>query len=76
MTINSMMISATQGMQNGFNRIAVHTTQASSGTADTPTEQINNAMVGMHEDAINIRASLSVVKTADAILGTLVDLRA
>lgn len=73
MSINSIMLRGAQGIQAGVNR--------SEGAAGRIAGGVDSgdfaaSMVGLRSSEIQVKASANVVKAADEMLGTLIDLRA
>lgn len=74
MSISSIFASSTQGILAGMNRTAISAGRIAQGIANDPDAAA--AMVGLQQGAHDTRASLSVLKAADEMLGTLIDIRA
>lgn len=74
MSIGSIMSNGMLGMQTGINRTAISAGQIAGGITEDPNAAAT--MVGLTQGAIDTKASASVVKAADDILGTLIDIRA
>lgn len=73
MSINTVMSLGIQGIQAGFNRSGVAAGRiASDGNIDT--ERLASSMVDLRSSEIQVKASADVVKVADQMLGTLVDI--
>ena len=64
------MSSGLQNMQASINRTAI----AGSGL-DVENSDFAAKMVGMREGEIAVKAAGNVIKTADEILGTIIDIR-
>lgn len=71
MSISSVMSNAVHGLQSSINRTAVAGTRM---RVENP--EMAGAAVGMTQAAIESKASLNVIKVADELLGTLIDVRA
>jgi flagellar hook protein FlgE len=70
MSISSIMSSGLQNMQASINRTAI----AGSGL-NVENSDFAAKMVGMREGEIAVKAAGNVIKTADEILGTIIDIR-
>jgi flagellar hook-associated protein FlgK len=71
MSINSVLNTGMQGLQAGMNRTSI-----AAGRINVEDSNFADATVGMAQGAIESKASLNVIKAADEILGTLIDIRA
>lgn len=65
------VVLATQ--HSGMNRTAISSGQIAGGITEDPNAAAT--MIGLTQGAIDTKASASVVKAADDILGTLIDIR-
>ena len=74
MSIASIFSSAAQGVQAGINRTANSAGRIAQGISNDPDAAAT--MLGLNQGANDTRASLSVIKSADEMLGTLIDLKA
>jgi hypothetical protein len=77
MAINSIMGSAMQGIEKGFQgmrRVASEIASTQQTTQSKPTD-LSRAMVEMKQHANQTKASTKVLKAADDMLGTLIDER-
>lgn len=74
MTITSSLSAGLQGIQAGMQRVNLAGGRIAAGTidADVLATQAVEQLSGRHQ----VGLSVQVVKTADALLGTLIDLRA
>lgn len=70
MSISSIMSSGLQNMQASINRTAI----AGSGL-NVENDDFAAKMVGMRQGEIDVKAAANVIKTADQILGTIIDIR-
>ena len=71
MAISSILSNGMQMMQASMNR----TTIASSGL-DVQQDDFANRMVALREGEIGAKAAAGVIRTADQMLGTLIDIHA
>ena len=71
MAISSILSNGMQMMQASMNR----TTIASSGL-DVGQDDFANRMVALREGEIGAKAAAGVIRTADQMLGTLIDIHA
>lgn len=74
MSISSVMSLGMQGIQAGINRSEVAAGRI-AGAGDIESWDLASSMVGLKSSEIQVKASASVVKTGDQILGTLIDIR-
>lgn len=74
MSIGSVLSTGFQGMQSGINRTAIAAGKIAAGIAEDSNAA--STMISLNQGAIETKASASVVKTADEMLGTLIDLHA
>ena len=71
MSINSLLNTGMQSLQNSINRTAI-----AGSRMNVENDNMAGAAVGMMQGAIESKASLNVIKVADQVLGTLIDIRA
>lgn len=74
MSIGSTLSIGTQGMLNGMNRTAIAAGEIAGGITEDPDAA--GTMVGLSQGAIETKASTSVVKAVDEMLGSLIDIHA
>lgn len=74
MSITSALSTSAQGILAGINRTAISAGRIEQGVAGSP--EVAATMVGLSQGAIDTRASVSVLKAADEMLGTLIDIHA
>ena len=74
MSIGSIMSTGMSGMLLGMNRTAISSGKVAGGISED--QNAAATIVGLTQGAIDTKASASVVKAADDILGTLIDIRA
>lgn len=70
MSISSVLSMGLQNLQSSINRTAI----AGSGL-NVENGDLANKMVAMNQGAIDAKAAANVIKTADQILGTIIDIR-
>jgi len=71
MSIGALLSNASQSLQASINRTAI------AGSAiNVENGDYAKSAVGMMQGAIESKASMNVIKTADEILGTLIDISA
>lgn len=63
-------ISAYQGMQNGFNQLGKESEVLASPNRPDKTE----ALVNLKQDEVQVQASAKAAKTADNMIGTIIDI--
>lgn len=71
MSVSSIFNSGLQSMQTSINRTAI----AGSGLNIESSDMASN-MVAMRQGEIDAKMAANVIKTADELLGTLIDLTA
>jgi len=79
MAINSVTNTALQGIQRGLQglrRNASSIASASNLSGQGPTKDITRSLVEMHENKLHTVASARTLKTADQVIGTLLDIKA
>lgn len=67
------------GMQNGIANMNAHAQRiAQYGTENGPQDlgSVAEDMVGLQQSELQVKASAQVVKSADEVIGTLLDVRA
>ncbi|KXB29255.1 hypothetical protein AT959_14865 [Dechloromonas denitrificans] len=70
MSISSVLSTGMQSMQASTNRTAI------AGSAlNAEDSEFARKMVAMHQGGIDAKAAANVIKTADQILGTIIDIR-
>jgi len=69
MSISAMLSSGMQGLQSSINR----TTIAGSGL-NVENDDFAGKMIAMHQGEIDAKIAADVIKTADQILGTIIDI--
>jgi hypothetical protein len=71
---NSILSVGTQGMQAGFARAA----EAASSIARGGDDQgdLTTSLVDLKASEVQVKASAAVVKSADDMIGTLIDIKA
>lgn len=74
MSIGVMFSNSLKGIQAGMSRTAISAGKIAGGIADDPNAA--GVMVGLIQGARDSKASLSVLKSADQMLGSLIDIRA
>ena len=65
-----------QSMQAGMNRSAIAGTRIAGFGSSSDNSAMASSMVELSRGAIDAKAAANVIKTGDAMLGTLVNLRA
>ncbi len=79
MAINSVTNTALQGIQRGLQglrRNASNIASASNLSGQGSTKDITRSLVEMHENKLYTIASVKTLKTADQVIGTLLDIKA
>jgi len=76
MSINSILSIGLQGVQAGNNRIGMAGGQMIPAGRDIDNVALARSMVELKSGELQIKSSANVIKTADQMLGTLIDLRA
>ncbi|WP_306603954.1 hypothetical protein [Azonexus sp.] len=71
MSINSILNTGAQSLQASINRTAI-----AGSRMNVEDSNFAGAVVGMAQNAIESKASANVIKVADQVLGTLIDIRA
>lgn len=70
MTINALFLAGMQSLQSGLNRTAI----ASTGL-NVERDDFANRMVALRQGEIEAKAAANVIRTADEMLGTIIDVR-
>lgn len=70
MSIGSIVSSGLQSLQSSINRTAI-----AGSNLNVENDDLAGKMVAMNQGAIDAKASANVIKTADQILGTIIDIR-
>ena len=79
MAINSVTNSALQGIQRGLQNIRRNAASIASAPnlhGNSPTKDMTRSLVEMHENKLYTTASVKTLKTADQVIGTLLDITA
>jgi hypothetical protein len=74
MSIGSVLATGRQGIQAGINRTAIAAGRIAGGITEDPNAA--STMLSLNQGAIETKASATIVKTADEMLGSLIDIRA
>lgn len=75
MSVSTALLNGLQGIKTGFNRADAASGQiASSGVRDNG--RLAEALLDLKQSEFQVKMSANVVKTADSILGTLIDIKA
>lgn len=75
MSISSSLLSGLQGIKTGFDRADMASAQiASFGVRDNA--KLAQNLIELKQSEFQVKASANVVKTADAVLGSLLDIKA
>lgn len=70
MSISSIMSSGLQNMQASINRTAI-----AGSSLNIESDDFAAKMLGMRQGEMDVKAAANVIKTADQILGTIIDIR-
>ncbi len=79
MAINPISDTALQGIQRGMRQMRRNATDIASANqpaGKTPTKDAVRALVELHQSSLQTSASVKTFKTADAIVGSLLDVKA
>lgn len=79
MAVNSVTSSALQGIQRGLQglrRNASEIASAQSMQNGSPTKDLTRSLVELHQNKLYTSASVKTLKTADQIIGSLLDIKA
>jgi len=76
MSFSAILSSGMQSMQASLNRTAIAGSQISGMGKDTDNAEMAASMVGLRQANIDAKAAANVIKAADGMLGTMLDLRA
>lgn len=79
MNINSAFSSGVYGVQKAFTSLDQHATTIARSSLDTDTqsggESQTDALIGLKAAELQGKASAKVIDTADAMIGSLLDIR-
>ena len=70
--MSAILNNGLQGIQAGLERISVNAHEIATNAGGDPANLVSN-LLDIKEAQIQTKASIAVVKTADEILGTLLD---
>ncbi|UCV15991.1 hypothetical protein [Quatrionicoccus australiensis] len=76
MSVSSILSYGMQSMQAGMNRSAIAGARIAGFGSSSDNSAMASSMVELSRSAIDAKAAANVIKTGDAMLGTLVNLRA
>jgi hypothetical protein len=79
MAINSITGTALQGIQRGLQgvrRNAGEIASAQNMGAGTPNKNLTRSLVELHQNELYTTVNMKTLKTADQIIGTLLDVKA
>jgi flagellar hook protein FlgE len=79
MAINSVTGSALQGIQRGLQglrRNASEIASAQNMQTGSPSQDMTRSLVELHQNKLYTLANVKTLKTADQIIGTLLDIKA
>ena len=79
MAINSISGSALQGIQRGMRQLRRNATDIASANqlnGQLPTKDAVRALVELHQSSLQTSASVKAFKTADTLVGSLLDVKA
>jgi hypothetical protein len=79
MAISPLSDTALQGIQRGMRQLrrnAADIASANQLTAKTPTKDAVRALVELHQSSLQTSASVKAFKTADTLIGSLLDVKA
>lgn len=76
MSINSILSTGVQGVQAGINRSNQAAGQIARFGTNLESGDLASSMIDMKISELQVKASASVIKTSDQMLGTIIDLRA
>lgn len=71
-----MMNSGVQGILAGINRTDRASGQIAANTGDSDITVFNTSMIGLKTGEIQVKAAAAVVKSADEMLGSVINIRA
>lgn len=70
MSISSILSTGMQSLQSSINRTAI-----AGSNLNAENDDLASKMVAMNQGSIDAKASANVIKAADQILGTIIDIR-
>lgn len=76
MAIGSVISSGLQGVQAGIQQTGRATSRIAGSVGGADSADLAVSLVGLKTGEIQVKASASVIKTGDELLGTLIDIRA
>ncbi len=79
MAINPISDTALQGIHRGMRQMRLNAASIASAnqmTAKTPTKDAVRALVELHQSSLQTSASVKAFKTSDALIGSLLDVKA
>ncbi|TVT56793.1 MAG: hypothetical protein FHK82_06750 [Sedimenticola thiotaurini] len=80
MAINSISGNALQGIQRGMRQLRRNATDIASANqlnnGQLPTKDAVRALVELHQSSLQTSASVKAFKTADTLVGSLLDVKA
>jgi hypothetical protein len=79
MAINSISGNAIQGIQRGMRQMRKSATDIASTNqlnGQIPTKDAVRALVELHQSSLQISTSVKALKTADTVIGSLLDVKA
>lgn len=79
MAINSISGNAVQGVQRGMRQMrksAADIASANQLNGQIPTKDAVRALVELHQSSLQTSASVKALKTADTVIGSLLDVKA
>lgn len=78
MNVNSVISVGYQGVQKGFNGLEENAQKVASLGVNSNGEpsSVVEPVVGLIENEALVKASISVIKTADELLGSIIDINA
>jgi len=76
MSVSSILLSGMQGMQAGINRTNIASSRISGFDLSTNNSDMAANMVALSQGSNDAKMAANVIKTGDAILGTLIDMHA
>lgn len=76
MSISPMMSSGLQGLVAGINRTEGSAGKIAMNSQGSDTESFTASMIGLKAGEIQVKAAAAVVKSADEILGSIINIRA
>lgn len=76
MSIGSVLSAGMQGVQAGIDRSDRAAGQIARFGTDLDSGDLTSSMIDLKVSEIQVKVSASIIKTGDAMLGTLVDIKA